>query len=316
LLDGAPVGGLKDQTRWICQRITNADPTGRSGCWFMRSVQADKINARYAFLHAKFAIVDDARLLVGSENFGVRGLPDDDKSDGTTGQRGAIVVTDAPAIVARARAIFEADINSAHPDIIRWCTTCAPYGPPPAGFTPDYTSGGISYTVRFAPLEIAVPVSMTLLSSPENHLASTTGIIGLINLAGAGDEILIEQLDEPHYWGATSSAPANDPNPRLLAILSAAARGAQVRVLLDKHYDSPAQPRSNYATVQYVLELARINGWDVQAATGNPTGLGIHNKLILLRLGNRYFALIGSWNGSEVSAKRNREMSGRAARSG
>ncbi|MCS6847563.1 MAG: lamin tail domain-containing protein [Anaerolineae bacterium] len=309
LLDGAPVGGLKDQTRWICQRITSADPTGRSGCWFMRSVQADKINARYAFLHAKFAIVDEARLLIGSENFGPRGLPDDDKSDGTAGQRGTIAVTDAPAVVARARAIFEADINPAHPDIIRWCATCAPYGPPPAGFTPDYTSGGISYTVRFAPLEVAAPVSMTLLSSPENHLASTTGIIGLINLAGAGDEILIEQLDEPHYWGATSSAPGNDPNPRLLAILNAAARGARVRMLLDRHYDAPTQPRSNDATVRYVLELARINGWDVQAATGNPTGLGVHNKLILLRLGNRHFALIGSWNGSEVSAKRNREMS-------
>lgn len=309
LLDGAPVGGLKDQTRWICQRITDADPTGRSGCWFMRSVQADKINARYAFLHAKFVIVDEVRLLIGSENFGPRGLPDDDKNDGTAGQRGAIAVTDAPGIVARARAIFEADINPTHLDIVRWCAACAPYGPPAAGFTPDYTSGGISYTVRFAPLELAAPVSLTLLSSPESHLASTTGIVGLINLAGAGDEILVEQLDEPHYWGATSSAPGNDPNPRLLAILNAAARGARVRMLLDRHYDSPGQPRSNYATVQYVLELARINGWDVQAATGNPTGLGIHNKLILLRLGNRHFALIGSWNGSEASAKRNREMS-------
>ena len=35
-IDGAPVGGLSDQTRWICGRITTADPTGRSGCWFMR----------------------------------------------------------------------------------------------------------------------------------------------------------------------------------------------------------------------------------------------------------------------------------------
>ncbi len=309
LLDGAPVGGLKDQTRWICQRITSADPSRRSGCWFMRALPADKVKTRYAFLHAKLAIVDEARLLIGSENFGVRGLPDDDKSDGTLGQRGVIAVTDAPAIVARARAIFEADINPTHLDITRWCATCAPYGPPPHGFTPDYTSGGISYTVRFSPLDIAGPVSMTLFSSPENHLASTTGIVGLINLAGAGDEILMEQLDEPHYWGATSSTPGDDPNPRLLAVLNAAARGARVRILLDAHYDDPRQARSNFATVQYVLEQARAQGWDIQAATGNPTGLGIHNKLILLRLGSRHFAHIGSWNGTEVSAKRNREAS-------
>ncbi|MCL6509196.1 MAG: lamin tail domain-containing protein [Anaerolineae bacterium] len=309
LLDGAPVGGLKDQTRWICQRITDADPSGRSGCWFMRSVPADKVHTRYAFLHAKFAIVDGAWLLIGSENFGPRGLPDDEKSDGTLGQRGLIAVTDASTIVARAQDIFDADINSANLDITRWCSTCAPYGPPPAGFIPDYASGGISYTVRFAPFEVAGPVSMTLFSSPENHLASTIGIVGLLNRAGAGDEILIEQLDEPHYWGVTSSTPDNDPNPRLLAILNAAARGATVRILLDSYYDNPSQVRSNFATMQYVLAMARTHGWDVQAATGNPAGLGVHNKLIMLRLGERHFTQIGSWNGTEVSAKRNREMS-------
>lgn len=309
LLDGAPVGGLKDQTRWICQRITTADPSGRSGCWFMRSLPDEKIRTRYAFLHAKFAIIDDARVLIGSENFGPRGLPDDDKSDGTLGQRGVIAVTDAPAIVQRVRDIFAADLDGAFLDLARWCETCAPYGPPPPQFTPDYTSGGISYTVRFALLDLSGPVSMTLYSSPESHLRSNDGVIGLLDQAGAGDEILIEQLDEQPYWGPASSNPTDDPNPRIQAILAAAARGARVRVLLDGHYDDAGKPRSNAATVRYLVEQARLNDWDVQAATGNPTGLGIHNKMFLIRLGNRHFALIGSWNGTEVSTKRNRELS-------
>jgi phosphatidylserine/phosphatidylglycerophosphate/cardiolipin synthase-like enzyme len=309
LLDGAPVGGLKDQTRWICSRITAADPSGRSGCWFMRSDSADKIHARYAFLHSKFAIIDGARLLMGSENFGPRGMPSDDTSDGTAGQRGVIALIDAPTLIVRASAIFAADIDSANRDITRWCASCPVYGPPAATFVPDYASGGISYTVRHAPLAVSGSTSMTLFSSPENHLGASLGVIALLRAAGAGDEILAEQLDEPPFWGPAASNASVDPNPRLQAILDAAARGARVRLLFDGHYDDPSNPRSNRATVLHVMQLVQANGWDVRAALGNPTGLGIHNKMVLVRLGERRFAHVGSWNGTEVSAKRNREMS-------
>ncbi len=310
LLDGAPVGGLKDQTRWICRQITLADTSGQSGCWFMRADASQNIYARYAFLHAKFAILDGARLLLGSENFGPRGMPDDDKQDGTAGQRGVVLMTDAPTLVARAQAIFDADISSAHRDIVRWCPTCAPYGNPPSDFTPDYTTGGISYTARFTqPLAITAAVPVTLFTSPENHLVSSAGLIPLLNAAGAGDEILVQQLNEPPYWGPTISNPETDPNPRLQALIGAAARGARVRVLLDQHYDDPNATRSNASTVAMLNSLARANGWDLRAARGNPTGLGIHNKMFLMRVGGRSFAFIGSWNGSETSTKRNREMS-------
>ena len=124
LLDGAPVGGLSDQTRWICSRITSADVTSRSGCWFIRSDSANRIHARYAFLHAKFALIDNAQMLMGSENFGARGMPNDDKADGTAGQRGIIALVDAPALVLLARAIFDADIDTFNRDITRWCAGC------------------------------------------------------------------------------------------------------------------------------------------------------------------------------------------------
>jgi hypothetical protein len=151
--------------------------------------------------------------------------------------------------------------------------------------------------------------SMTLYSSPENHLGAGSGVLALVGVAGPGDEILVQQLDEPPYWGPVASSAAADPNPRLQALLDAAARGARVRILLDGHYDDAASPRSNRATARYVTQLAQINGWDIQAALGNPTGLGIHNKLFLVQLGNRRLAHIGSWNGTEISAKRDRELS-------
>jgi phosphatidylserine/phosphatidylglycerophosphate/cardiolipin synthase-like enzyme len=309
LLDGAPVGGLSDQTRWICGRITTADLTGRSGCWFLRSDSANKIRPRYAFLHAKFALIDNARLLMGSENFGARGMPNDDKSDGTAGQRGVVALIDAPALVTRARAIFDADMDEANRDIIRWCASCGTFGSPAVTFMPITVTGGISYSVRFGEWRGSAPAQMTLFSSPENHLSSAGSIIEIMNSAGAGDEILFEQLDEPLYWGATSSNMDADPNPRLQTAIAAAQRGATVRVLLDGFYDDPKTARSNTATAQALNDMARANGWNLKAILGNPTALGIHNKMMLVRAGGRFFSSIGSWNGTEISAKRNREIS-------
>ena len=307
LLDGAPVGGITDQMKYVCARIS--ENNAESGCWFMRAHAATKTHARYAFLHAKFAVIDNARLLVSSENFGINGMPDDDKTDGTAGHRGVLAVVAAPELIARANAIFAADFDPAQRDITRWCITCTVYGPPAIGFTPVYTTGGISYTVRFAPLHLAAPVSITLATSPEGHVRAGNSIVAMLNAAGAGDEILVQELDEPAYWGTTASNAANDPNVRLSAMLGAAARGAKLRLALDKFYDNPKDVRSNAATVQAVLSQAAANGWDVRAARINDTGRGIHNKMILVKLGNRAFAQIGSWNGSETSAKRNREMS-------
>ena len=40
----------------------------------------------------------------------------------------------------------------------------------------------------------------------------------------------------------------------------------------------------------------------------NPTGHGIHNKMVLAQIGGRGWVIAGSLNGGEVSAKLNREM--------
>ena len=306
LLDGAPSGGLTDETRYACQRIsTSSNPN--SGCWFMHSDDAIKAHARYKELHAKFIIADNKTLVLGSENLGQNGYPTDDKSDGSVGHRGIIAITQAPALVKRARDIFEADFRPNHRDISRWCTTCTPFGGPSNQFALKPPANGISYTVRYPQaLQVSTPVSLELATSPESNLRDG-GIIKLMEQAGAGDEILVQQLDEPTYWGSVNSNPQATPNLRLNAILEAASHGASVRVLLDGYYDQ-AGARSNISTTLYLNTLAHQMGWDIRAGRGNPTGHGIHNKLFLIRIGERKFAQIGSWNGSEVSAKRNREM--------
>lgn len=306
LLDGAPAGGLTDDTRYVCQLIsTTTNPNSK--CWFMRSDSTAKINARYRELHAKFVIIDNKTLVVSSENFGRNGYPADTKLDGTVGHRGLLAITSAPTIVAHARAIFDADLRFNHQDLTAWCAGCAPFGAPSNTFRLSNNEGGISYTLRYPQaFRTSDEAILELATSPESNLRDG-GLIGLLNRAGAGDEILVEQLDEPTYWGAVSSSPDKTPNLRLAAVINAAKRGASVKILLDSFYDRPA-PRSNISTTLYVNDIAKQYGLDLIALRGNPTAGGIHNKLFMMNIAGRKYVQIGSWNGSEVSAKRNREM--------
>jgi cardiolipin synthase len=112
------------------------------------------------------------------------------------------------------------------------------------------------------------------------------------------------------HFGAEYSNIDADPNPRLLAYIAAARRGAKVRVLLDAFFDNQDldSPRSNPRTVEYLTAVAQAEHLDLQARHRNPTGRGIHNKMVLAQIGGRGWAVIGSLNGGEVSAKQNREM--------
>jgi hypothetical protein len=100
-----------------------------------------------------------------------------------------------------------------------------------------------------------------VIHAPEHPMRIGDGLLGLLARAGAGDAVLIEQLDEPLYWGSSDSNVIADPNPRLEAYLAAARRGARVRVLLDSFFDDLASPRSNLRAVEYLNAMKRAEGW-------------------------------------------------------
>jgi cardiolipin synthase len=148
LLEGGPVGGVGDQDKWVCQQIENAG----GQCWFMinDSTVSPPIHDRYAYQHAKFMIVDDKWLLTGSENLNYSSMPSDDKSDGTSGNRGIWLWTDASGPISHAVDVFQHDWDPAHHrDLKRWSAADPRYGAPPVTFTVSYASGGTSYPVQF-----------------------------------------------------------------------------------------------------------------------------------------------------------------------
>lgn len=306
LLEAAPTGGVTAQQRWIVQQIAAAG----GQVYYLRANAAEKIHDRYAYQHGKFWVLDGHTALVGSENISPEAFPDDNLADGTMGHRGVTLITDAPSVVARLNAIMDADIApDAYRDIWAWDATDPGLGAAPPDFAPSYESGGSFYSIRAPqPLRAEGDFTFQVIQAPEQSLRTVDGLLGLIGRAGVGDTILVEQLYENLYWGAENSNADADPNPRLEAYIAAARRGATVRVLLDAYFDDLKSPRSNLRTVEYLNALARAEGLNLEARRRNPTGQGIHNKLVLAQIGGQGWIVAGSLNGGEVSAKLNREV--------
>lgn len=302
----ADASALTDQGRWACQQLEAIRGGNHGECWLMDSKPWANVAQRYANLHAKWGIIDHAKVLIGSENAGDDAMPYDDMRDGTLGARGGYLVTDSPTLVGTAQAIMDRDFDPAHhPDIRHWGTFANDN--PPKDFVPNRANGGNTYPIHFPnTLTLTGTLSFELVQCPENCLRSSDALLGLVARAAAGDTLYVEQLYEYKYWGTGPTNPASDPNLRLEAYLAAARRGAKVRILLDLFFDDFSNPRSNFETCRYVNQLA--SQYDVECRLGNPTGLGIHNKLVLLGHDATGWVHLGSINGSETSNKLNREL--------
>jgi cardiolipin synthase len=307
LLEGSPPGGIADQQRYICHQIELAG----GACWYMINDSSANIHNRYTYLHAKFMLIDGRKVVISSENLSPNSLPADDKSDGTWGRRGVLLVTDAPDLVTHVAELFAADFAPAvYQDLRRHHPDDDQYGPPPFGFVPITATGGTTYTVRYPePVVATGSFAFELLQSPENSLRDVDGLLGLLAQAGSGDTIMVQQLSERPYWGATTSNAMDDPNIRLEAYLAAARRGATVWILLDSYFDSATKATSNQATCAYVTAVAKAERLgNLHCELANPTGLGIHSKMILVEANGRGYVHLGSLNGTEQSHKANREL--------
>jgi len=303
LLEGAPAGGLSDDTRWAAQQIVEAGGSVQ----FMVNDVGDA-HDRYPYQHAKFAIVDSTTLLVSTENFKTGSMPTDTNDGETLGRRGyALILSDAN-LVAQAQTIFDLDNDYNHLDIFPWQADHERYGAPPPDYIPPTFVDKTGYSVRYPhPTTISDARKAYLFTSPETSL-SPGPLLDLIAKAGPGDIILTQQLYEHPYWGPTDSDPVADPNPRLVALIDAARRGATVRILLDEYFDRANDARSNTVTKGSVNGLAQTEGLDIKVRVGNPAGAGLHAKLHLIAIDSQRWTMLGSINGGEVSNKLNREL--------
>jgi hypothetical protein len=302
LLEGAPVGGIPDQELWNSREIYASG----GHVFFVHQDSAAGAYRRYASQHAKFLVVDDQWVAVSSENWGNHAFPVDDKSNGTAGDRGVVLITDQVDVVRHIRSLFDSDCDPGHHRDLVAYGTLDRYTVPPTYTAVYSTGGGYEYAAPFSATMASLTAdALEVIHAPEESLSYRDGLIGLVLRAGRGDELYVEQLDEPLHWGSPNSGIDADPNPRLEAYIEAARRGARVRILLDNGFDSS---RSNYESALYALAVAGDEKLDLDVRLGNPTGRGIHNKMVLVRASGTRYAHVGSLNGSEASSKANREL--------
>jgi hypothetical protein len=298
LLDHSPAGGMTDEEKWVAQQLH--DPP--QGNVFFMGKQAP----RYRYQHAKFIVVDDRVALISTDNFGENSMPSDPKANGTMGHRGIMLTTDSLEIVAYLKALFRRDCDPAHHlDVTPYDASYAP----PAAFSPLPATDWTTYTAVFSQPLSSIATDVRLLHAPEHGLRDHDGLLALINSTETGDAIDVMQLNEPITW--TTGIGNVGQNPRITELVNAAARGVEVRVLLDAYYDDPVAavraPRSseNAATCLYLNQLPYPN---LTCRLANITGLGIHAKLFLITVQGETYVNMGSFNGTETSHKLNREV--------
>ena len=296
LMEGQPTSGMKAAARGIeAKLIATMKKVGAKNRLFEMTSLATGPR-RFRFDHAKYTIVDDQALLIGSENYSPTGNP----NPGTIGNRGWEVLIHDPSIAKQFHAIFASDSNVKAGDII------------------DRTAPGNALPGPFDPVPAAAPIvnhradviraqSISVILSPDNSLA---GLIGLLRTAKR--TIDIEQMYVYNDWGTGS---AMGSSPLFQEIVKAAKRGVHVRVLLNDEASFPHSANKpsvshNLPTIQALNHFAKQNRLPLEAHMINLSefkakGMDyIHNKGVLVD-GNR--VLISSINWNENSVMHNRE---------
>jgi phosphatidylserine/phosphatidylglycerophosphate/cardiolipin synthase-like enzyme len=292
MLEGGPVNGIADEERYIADQTVAAGGDVR----FMISDGDRGIHDRYAFNHAKYAIIDDETTIVTSENWKNTGVP----INNTFGNRGWGIIINNPDTADYFSSVFVEDWKPASKDSFPF-TSDDPiygtkYGSPPPDFVPDRTILTGNYTSPFHSEIVSGKFNVSPVLSPDTSLLETKSIIGMIK--GANDSVYVEQL-YIRNWG-THADPK--PNPFLEATINASRRGCEVKILLDSTYGV-----KNEEMGKYLNDIAAYENLNLEAKLIDNAPIGLnktHNKGAIV---DRSQVLISSINWNENSARNNRE---------
>lgn len=292
-IEGNPVGGLADQTRWVAKELT------REGAQVM-FITSNTGYQRYNFTHSKFGIIDGTKVFVQSENAKQNGTP----ADPSYGNRGWGVAIANPDAVSYFQNVFNTDWNDPSPDTFL-CTTGTDMCSPTAGFTPDQTILTGSYPAPYQSHTFNETYTVTPVLAPDHGLLKSRAIRSAF--ADATKEILAEHMYLYKYWGPSTCNETDCPNLWLQDLIDAARRGVRVRVTLGAAFLDPTDPKDNQYVVQMLNSMAATEGLDLEARLENLEVNQlekIHNKGFIID-GRKIF--VSSINGSENSPSENRE---------
>jgi phosphatidylserine/phosphatidylglycerophosphate/cardiolipin synthase-like enzyme len=318
LIDGDPVGGLTDAGRYVGEQLHLA------GCdvryWI--SDRSNNIFKRYRFDHAKYCVVDNQSVAVLSENWKLTGVP----VGPDYGNRGWGVIAQDQGLAKHLADVFFFDFDPNRNDTFGYDPDSFEYGPPPSDFQPPLEIPSGDYYKRFGPLTVTTEASITPVISPDTSLNTVGSIISLID--SATEYICVQQLscelDWVHgkdvgyrWWDKENYYLFWDDgetyyNSYLKALIDAARRGVDVKVILDSNFIDYNDYDDNDDVVFYLNEVAKLEGLSLVAKLYYPYNVQgksryeiIHNKGVIVD-GEK--VLVSSINWVLGSVGRNREM--------
>lgn len=304
LMEGSPVGGVEERSRFIARRIERAGGT----VYFMRGKRKEKIYRRYRFNHAKYAIIDRRWVIIGSENYGTTGHP----VHPSRGNRGWEVHIRSPQLVRWMLKVFREDTDEKRfRDVLRYQKNQqgSKWGPPKPGYRISRRVRRGRYTYRKKPLRVRGRMDLEVVLSPDSSLHETRSLIGAI--LRCKKEVLVAQNAIPLYWGIKHRRSfRKSPTLPLIALVRAAQKGCRVRVMADSiwYHIRNADPRDNDDSIRILNRIAKKYNLDLQAKLINLSSTHvakIHTKGIIV---DRKEVFVGSINWSENSFKGNREV--------
>lgn len=329
LEEGQPVGGVSAAEKALQSKIVKAmvaaRKRGRSvDHYFVMTSKASRTRRRFRYDHAKYVIVDDKALLIGSENFSENAKPTPAKP----GNRGWEALLHDPSITKDFKKIFTADTDLESGDVM--------------DISAD-DSKAVDEPALTEVLENLVPVlSDTKFPLPDNTTVDITSVesvfsphslSGLLQLMnGAQKTLQLEMMTFAPKWGKNG-----DVSPLLSGVEAAARRGVSVQVLLNDETAFSHQPKedegdgkglsghsfgrpgssgsrpfrsasgSNVDTCDELNKVAESENLDLECRIASLEKMKvayIHNKGVLVD-GNR--VLVSSINWNQNSVENNRE---------
>lgn len=310
LEEGQPVGGIGDEGIAIREKVVAA--MNRSSLphkFLVMSAETPRglRQRRFHFNHAKYIIIDGQALLVGSENYTTSGHP----VVGTKGTRGWETLIHDKGMASSFQQLFKSDSSIAFGDVFL-ASESRFRGPIPfvGQWNLDFSEMA-SLEGFLSPSRLPKPKTFDVTTI--NQLTSpNTSLTGLLNfIKGAKTSLDLELMSFSYRWGNTGNV-----SPLFQAIVDAARRGVEVRVLLNDEtvfgnhrglQEEIAKKTNNVLTAEQLEAIGKKEGLAMEAGIADVEAMGvkyIHNKG---GLADGKKVLISSINWNRNSLENNRE---------
>jgi len=252
LLEGSPVGGIKDEELYIAGEIKE-----RGG--EVRFSHDSFIN------HAKYAVIDDETLIVMTENWKNTGTP----RNNSFGNRGWGIVIRNEEVASYFKTVFLEDFYRCK----EFSTDAGIEDLETKGFSTSREIPEGAYVPVFEPLTMNRNFTVIPVLAPDTAMTNET-ILGAIN--SAKESVFVQQFSTGRFWDGGDNA-------FIYALIEAARRGCEVKVLLDSKYLEGGN--NNDEVVSWLKEVAREENLSLEGKLADLDSLGlvkIHNKGLIV----------------------------------